>query len=241
MAIFQPIDVAGPARQGNQTLQKLAQSAAQNVMRRQHMRALLAQGARGAAGGAVGGNTPFRSSTQLRPTGVHTIPRPQKVAALIGGAGAHVGGPSDRRGAAPSGTQVPIRASTVRTWAWQQWQHSSSVGVRSRSFGRVGIVWACALSPPERTTASICHAEGREFESLHPLFEGPGNGAFLFALDGEALERGPLSNGRAHRRATPTVVGGAARRTSSGSYFDLGRYTANAFVTFVPSTYTSNR
>ncbi len=31
----------------------------------------------------------------------------------------------------------------------------------------------------ERTGARICHAEGRGFESLHPLEKGPGNRAFL--------------------------------------------------------------
>jgi hypothetical protein len=96
VAIFNPIDVQGPAHQGNQTLQKLAQGAAQNVLRRQKMRALLAQGARGAAS-AVGGSTPFRSSMNAHPTGVRGLPRPQGLAALLGGAGAHAGGPSDAR------------------------------------------------------------------------------------------------------------------------------------------------
>lgn len=67
VAIFNPIDTMGPAHRGNQTLQQLAQGAAQNVMRRQKMRALLQQGARGAA---TGGTQPLRSSVQLRPTGV---------------------------------------------------------------------------------------------------------------------------------------------------------------------------
>jgi hypothetical protein len=65
MAIFQPVDVTGPANRGG-TIQQLAQGAAQNVLRRQRMRALLAQGARGAAGGTQ----PFRSSLQARPMGV---------------------------------------------------------------------------------------------------------------------------------------------------------------------------
>lgn len=66
MAIFNPIDTMGPAHRGSQTLQQLAQTAAQNVMRRQRMRSLLQQGARSAAGGAQ----PLRNSTLTRPTGV---------------------------------------------------------------------------------------------------------------------------------------------------------------------------
>lgn len=72
LSIFQPVDPSGPAHQGNQTLQKLAQGAAQNVLRRQRMRALLAQGARGAAGGSVGGSVPTRSSVNARPVGVRS-------------------------------------------------------------------------------------------------------------------------------------------------------------------------
>jgi hypothetical protein len=65
MAIFQPVDMAGPAHRGG-TIQQLAQAAAQNVMRRQRMRSLLAQGARAGSGGTQ----PFRSSVQARPMGV---------------------------------------------------------------------------------------------------------------------------------------------------------------------------
>jgi hypothetical protein len=68
MAVFNPIDVMGPAHRPNQTLQQLAQGAAQNVMRRQRMRALLAGSARSAAGPGMG--QPFRSSLNGRPGGV---------------------------------------------------------------------------------------------------------------------------------------------------------------------------
>ena len=91
MAIFQPIDPRGPAQRGNQTLQELAQSAAQNVIRRQRMRALLAQGARGAAGGAVGGSNPFRSSLNARPTGLRGLP-PHAQGQALGLGGLHGNG-----------------------------------------------------------------------------------------------------------------------------------------------------
>lgn len=70
MGIFQPVNVAGPANRSGQ-IQKLAQTAAQNVMRRQRMRSLIHSGAAAAGRAAsVGGTSnPIASSLRMRPTG----------------------------------------------------------------------------------------------------------------------------------------------------------------------------
>jgi hypothetical protein len=83
MTIFNPIDMMGPAHKSNQTLQQLAQGAAQNVMRRQKMRALLAGSARGAASPGMG--QPFRSSLNGRPGGVKS----SVLMRMLGGPGAN--------------------------------------------------------------------------------------------------------------------------------------------------------
>jgi hypothetical protein len=70
MAIFNPIDMMGPAHRGAQ-VQQLAQNAAQNVLRRQKMRALLAQGARGAA--QAGAGQQINSSARMHPTGLRGL------------------------------------------------------------------------------------------------------------------------------------------------------------------------
>jgi hypothetical protein len=67
VSIFAPQNVMGPAHRGNM-VQQLAQNAAQNVMRRQKLKALL-QNATG-QGHAVGGGQPFRSSVMGHTTGV---------------------------------------------------------------------------------------------------------------------------------------------------------------------------
>lgn len=67
MSLFNPIDVQGPAHRGAQ-VQQLAQAAAQNVMRRQKMRSLLQQGARGAAQSGAGQS--LQSSARQHPTGL---------------------------------------------------------------------------------------------------------------------------------------------------------------------------
>lgn len=66
MTLFQPVDVMGPAHRAPQ-LAALAQHAAANVMRRNRMKALLAQGARGAR--SAGAGQPFRNSLNMRPLG----------------------------------------------------------------------------------------------------------------------------------------------------------------------------
>jgi hypothetical protein len=67
VAIFQPVDMMGPAHRGPQ-IQALAQHAAKNVMMRSRMRALLQQGARGAA--QAGGGQHLVSSMRARPMGL---------------------------------------------------------------------------------------------------------------------------------------------------------------------------
>jgi hypothetical protein len=104
MAIFNPVDMMGPAHRGAQ-IQKLAQNAAQNVMRRQRMRSLIHAGAsvagRGAGGasGGVGGGIPFQSSMRARPQGTHsTFMRPpggpQSIAEILASAGQRAQSPS---------------------------------------------------------------------------------------------------------------------------------------------------
>jgi hypothetical protein len=65
MTLFQPVDMMGPAHRGGQ-FQQMAQMAAQNVLRRQKLRALIQQSAAGARGGTA---QPFRGSTHMRPLG----------------------------------------------------------------------------------------------------------------------------------------------------------------------------
>lgn len=67
MALFQPVNVMGPAHRGNQ-ISALAQNAAQNVMRRQKMKSLLRGGAAGARAGSA---QQFQSSMRAHPQGVH--------------------------------------------------------------------------------------------------------------------------------------------------------------------------
>lgn len=67
MAIFQPVNMMGPAHRGGQ-IQQLAQQAAQNVMRRQRMRSMLrtsAGAARPAVTGAQGLLTAQRGHTGI--------------------------------------------------------------------------------------------------------------------------------------------------------------------------------
>jgi hypothetical protein len=58
------------------------------------------------------------------------------------------------------------------TEAWQEWQGSAFARVRSRSLARANTLETSGLSARARTGANIagiCHAEGRGFESHHPL------------------------------------------------------------------------
>lgn len=70
MSLFNPVDVMGPAHRGAQ-VQHLAQTAAQNVMRRQKMRSLLARGASGAA--QAGAGQQIHSSQRMHPTALHGL------------------------------------------------------------------------------------------------------------------------------------------------------------------------
>jgi hypothetical protein len=59
-----------------------------------------------------------------------------------------------------------------RTEAWQEWQGWAFARVRSRSLTRSKSAETSGLSARTRTGADIariCHAEGRGFESHHPL------------------------------------------------------------------------
>lgn len=115
MAIFQPVDMMGPAHRGAQ-IQQLAQNAAQNVMRRQRMKSLIqssasaagqaAQTGTGAMGGfGGGGGNPFQGSMRGRPQGQRgSILRPpmslgSSLADLMAsGAAARLPGTSDTGG-----------------------------------------------------------------------------------------------------------------------------------------------
>ena len=68
-------------------------------------------------------------------------------------------------------------------------------GVSSRPSSSVGAV------------GTACHAEGRGFESLHPLRKGPGNGAFL-------LPESDTKTGVATGAATGAATGSAYGRQS---------------------------
>ena len=60
----------------------------------------------------------------------------------------------------------------VPTKPWQEWQGSAFARVRSRSLALTNMLQATGLSERERTGANVagsCHAEGRGFESHHPL------------------------------------------------------------------------
>src|SRR5262249_14706901 len=62
--------------------------------------------------------------------------------------------------------------SRVRREPWQEWQGAAFVRVRSRSLARSEHWKQAVLSERTRAGANIariCHAEGRGFESLHPL------------------------------------------------------------------------
>jgi hypothetical protein len=83
--IFNPVDMMGPAHKSNQTLQQLAQAASQSVLRRQKMRNLISQGARGGAGAGPGMGQPFRSSLNGRPGGVKS----SVLMRMLGGPGAN--------------------------------------------------------------------------------------------------------------------------------------------------------
>lgn len=68
MAIFQPVNMTGPAHRGPQ-IQQLAQQAAQNVMRRQRMRSMLKTSAAAARGAVPGGGQGLMTAQR----GVHTV------------------------------------------------------------------------------------------------------------------------------------------------------------------------
>src|SRR5690242_21066974 len=85
------MNVMGPAHRGN-TIQALAQNAAQGVLRRQRMRQLLQQGAAAAGTGGAGVSKLFRSSMDGHGLGTRGgIQRPglsqQVIAQLLRGSG----------------------------------------------------------------------------------------------------------------------------------------------------------
>jgi hypothetical protein len=85
VSIFAPQNVMGPAHRGN-VIAQLAQTAAQNVMRRQKMKSLIQSTASRA--GAGGANQPFRGSTMGHSTGVRgAVMRPGGAGAAPGMAG----------------------------------------------------------------------------------------------------------------------------------------------------------
>lgn len=91
MALFGTLNVAGPANRGNQ-IQQMAQNAAQNVMRRQKLQALLQQSAAGAAAHGGGQGIPMRGSNAGHPVGVrgatmHPAINPDQLAAMARSAG----------------------------------------------------------------------------------------------------------------------------------------------------------
>lgn len=110
--IFAPQNVAGPANRGG-VIQQLAQGAAQNVMRRQKLKALLQTTAGQAAGS--GAAQPFRASTMGHATGVRgAVMRPAGAAhgglaltQLNGAGGGGVGVPGLAQYADPGQADLP--------------------------------------------------------------------------------------------------------------------------------------
>src|SRR6266508_5655862 len=75
----------------------------------------------------------------------------------------------------PAPAVNPRRELSVPSQAWQEWQGSAFARVRWRSLARTKILQTRGLSERARTRPNIartCHAEGRGFESHHPLSLG---------------------------------------------------------------------
>lgn len=68
MAVFAPVNMMGPAHR-QASIQQASQAAAQNVMRRQRMKALIGRGAAGV--NSTGQQQMLRGSMAARPSGVH--------------------------------------------------------------------------------------------------------------------------------------------------------------------------
>ena len=109
MSLFQPVDMTGPANRSAQ-IQKLAQTAAQNVMRRQRMSALIRAGAAAAGSAAGGAVNAMHSSMRARPTGSRgSILRPpmsvggQSLAEMLASAGQRASTPGAFGGMYASG------------------------------------------------------------------------------------------------------------------------------------------
>ena len=79
--------------------------------------------------------------------------------------------------------------------AWSQWSRSSFVQVRSRSGASGDGLQIPPFSEPVRTEANAaptCHAEGRGFESHHPLqAKAPLERGSLLSADGFGQPRAP--------------------------------------------------
>jgi hypothetical protein len=77
------------------------------------------------------------------------------------------------------------RSVSLPNEAWQEWQGSAFARVRSCSLAGTKTLQTSGLSERARTGANvarICHAEGRGFESLHPLQEKPAQAGFLLPV-----------------------------------------------------------
>jgi hypothetical protein len=78
-----------------------------------------------------------------------------------------------------------------------QWLHSAFVRVRWRSLVQIEAAANGSFgepSEPARTPASACHAEGRGFESLHPLRSKPRSGGVFCCLRIERRNRQRLAS-----------------------------------------------
>jgi hypothetical protein len=74
--------------------------------------------------------------------------------------------------------------------AWQEWQGSAFARVRSRSLSRTKTLQKSSLSERARTGANVartCHAEGRGFESHHPLLTSPARRLFVASVESTSL------------------------------------------------------
>jgi hypothetical protein len=98
---------------------------------------------------------------------------------------------------------------------WQEWQGSAFARVRSGSFDWTEARQTDGLSERRRTGANAahtCHAEGRGFESLHPLRKPPPDGGFSSSRSRLGAKSEPARGGGSRRPVLRSLPGPAAER-----------------------------
>ena len=96
--------------------------------------------------------------------------------------------------------------------SWSQWSHSAFARVRSGSVDSRNALQIGTLSERVRTFALTCHAEGRGFESLHPLQQkAPLDGLSVASCVASTRPASPFVPIRAQSSARSKASAAAAR------------------------------